>query len=112
MIVNTRKESETSMANGQITVHRSRDGKSYNYYKEDKNGKITKVRHPAYIFLEKGNIWLYVTVTHSKSVDELIVVELRKNPDPNDKRKSYWVAEVKEDTKDSFVKRKTDWSID
>ena len=78
----------------------------------NKSGTIHRVRHPAYIFLEKGNLYIYVIITHSFKVQEYIVIELAKNPNPIDKRKGYWVAEIRKDTKDKFGKKKEGWKLD
>lgn len=74
--------------------------------------KEIRIKHPAYIFLEKDNLFIYVTLTHSNKVAGLLSIKLRKNPNPNDKLDSYWVAEIREDEKRSFTRIKTKWSID
>ena len=76
------------------------------------NGVKTKIRHPAYVFLEKGNAYIYISITHSSSVENKIVIKLRKNPNPKDDKDSYWVVDVKEDTKDTFGKRQRGWLMD
>ena len=75
------------------------------------NGKKL-ARHPAYIFLEKGNIYIYVSITHSKIIDNVILIKLRRNPNPNDKKDAYYVAKIQMDTKDTFSANKTKWKID
>lgn len=75
----------------------------------NENGSITKIRHPSYVFLEKGNIYIYISITHSDSVKNAIVIKLKKNPNPQDKRESYRIMEIKEDTKDKFSKRLKKW---
>ena len=77
-----------------------RKKKEFRYHKipvKSTKGKIHNIRHPVYVFLEKGNIFIYVSITHSDHIDNTIVIQLRNNPNPNDKRESYWVAEIKED---------------
>ena len=76
------------------------------------DGHKIKVRHPAYIFLEKGNLYIYVSITHSNKVENLITIKLRRNPNPQDKLDSYRIVGIKEDTKDKFGRREQDWSID
>lgn len=93
----------------------ARKKKQFKFHKIEstkKNGKKTKFLHPAFIFLQKGNVYIFVTLTHSSSVDGKIVVKLRKNPNPNDNADSYWVAEINEDTLDQFCREKKDWKID
>lgn len=70
-----------------------------------------KIRHPAYIIVQKGNIYIYVTLTHSSNIDNKLVIELRQNPNPKDSKKSFYVAEIKEDIKDKFGRRLKDWKI-
>ena len=76
-----------------------------------RNGLKKKISHPAYIFLEKGNLYIYVTITHSESVENYLVLKLSENPNPLDKKDSYWIAEIRQDTKDKFEKRKDDWKM-
>ena len=77
-----------------------------------KKGKQKTIEHPAYIFLEKGNVYIYVPITHSSSVNDFMVIKLRKNPDPNDNRDSYYIADIRMDTKDSFSAMKKKWELD
>ena len=76
------------------------------------NGTITNIKHPSYVFLEKGNIYIYISITHSDNVENAIVIKLRKNPNPHDNEDSYRIAEIKEDTKDRFGKRLKKWVMD
>ena len=78
----------------------------------DNKKKTKRIRHPAYVFLEKGNVLIYVNITHSNSVKNLLVIELSKNPNPEDNRKSFWVAEIRKDTKDKFGRREDGWTMD
>lgn len=75
------------------------------------HGKKIKIWHPSYIFLEKGNIFIFVSITHSNNIDNLIVLELRDNPNPKDKQKSFWVVQFKEDTKDRFGRKRKKWKM-
>ena len=72
----------------------------------NKGGRIIKISHPAYIFLQKGEVYVYVTITHSRSVDNLTLFKLEKNPNPNDKRDAYWIAKSIMKTLESLVKEK------
>ena len=49
-----------------------------------------KVRHPKYIKTERGNLYEYHSISHSKSVDGIEYLKLRKNPRPGDKRNAYY----------------------
>lgn len=71
-----------------------------------------KIKHPAYVFLEMGNVYIFVNLTHSKEIKNKIVLKLKKNPNPKDNADSYYVEEIHEDTKDKFGKRLLDWEMD
>ena len=75
-------------------------------------GKKKNIRHPAYIFLEKGNIFIYISLTHSKEIKNVLLIKLRRNPKPKDNRDAYRVVEIRKDTKDAFGKRLKKWVID
>ena len=77
-----------------------------------KHGKAYYKAHPAYVFLEKGNKYVYVTITHSSKVNEKVVIKLRQNPNPNDSRDSYRVVEILEDTKKRFGRNQKSWKMD
>lgn len=79
---------------------------------KNKKGTTTIIMHPSYVFLEKGNVYIYVTITHSNHVQGLLVVKLRKNPNPLDKNDSYRVVEIREDRKNRFGRRILGWSMD
>ena len=65
-------------------------------------GKIIKINHPVYIFMKINNEYVYVTITHSPMVKNKEAIELSRNPNQTDGRKSYWVAEIKIDYKENF----------
>ncbi len=93
----------------------ARKKKEFRFHKIEmisNNKKISFGWHPAYVFLEKGNIYIYVSVTHSNSIKNGLVVKLKKNPNPKDIRDSYYVCEIKEDTKDRFRRRREGWLMD
>ena len=75
------------------------------------NGKKKKIFHPAFIFFEKGNLYVYVTITHSSKIQNRIVLKLMKNPNPHDERDSFWIAEIREDTKERFTRRQNGWKV-
>ena len=77
-----------------------------------KTGKKKNIYHPAYVFLEKGNIYIYVSLTHSSQIKDRIVIKLNKNPNPIDYRDSYVVIDFKEDIKDRFTTRRQDWLME
>jgi len=75
------------------------------------NNSIIKIRHPAYVIIKKGNIYLYVIITHSSEIDGKLVIKLKNNPNPNDIKDSYYIAEIKIDKKDKFGKRIKGWKM-
>lgn len=93
------------------SLKRRHEFRYYNRMSINKRGRMIRYRHPAYVFLEKGNLYIFVTITHSNSVENHLVVKLEKNPNPEDKKDAYYVAEVKQDTKDRFRKRLSNWKI-
>lgn len=92
-------------------LRRRKEIRTHDVFVRTKKGRIINIEHPVYVFLEKGSLLIYVTITHSDKVKDRLVVKLRQNPNPKDKRNSYYVAEVKEDVKHSFGHRKHGWII-
>ena len=93
-------------------LKRKHEFRYYNQLKIDRRGRQFKYRHPSYIFMEKGSFYIFVTLTHSTSILNHVVIKLKKNPNPKDRTDAFYVAEVKEDTKDRFGKRLIEWKID
>lgn len=86
----------------------------FTYHKvkvKNKSGKEIDIKHPCYIFLQIGNIYIYVLLTHSTSINGLILIELRENLNSLDLRKSYWIREIKADLKSTFTKVLKKWKI-
>ena len=91
-----------------------RKKKEFRYHKvkvKNKNDVEIDIRHPCYIFLQIGNIYIYVQLTHSTIINGVILIELRENPDPMDSKKSYWIQEIKADLKSTFTKVLKKWKI-
>ncbi len=93
-------------------LKRTHEFRYHSVLTKNKKGKSLKIAHPAYVFLKKGNVYIYVTITHSSNVKDYVVIKLRKNPNPLDKKDSYYVVDVKEDTINHFKKKEKDWRID
>ena len=93
-------------------VRKRKEFRYHNIVIVNDNGTITNIKHPSYVFLKKGNIYIYISITHSDNVKNSIVIKLRKNPNPHDARDSYRISEIKEDTKDRFGKRLKKWVMD
>ena len=77
-----------------------------------KNGYIKYIEHPCYVFLENDDCYIYVTLTHSDKVEDFLVIKLRKNPNPKDERDSYYVADVRIDSKAEFARMLKGWKLD
>ena len=93
---------------------RAKKIKEFRYHKiliKKKNNRIVKIYHPAYVFLEKGNVYIYATITHSVEINGVKTIEMITNPNPKDKRKSYRVKGFYQDSKDSFGRRRDEWLI-
>ena len=93
------------------TKKKTRQFRYHKVYVLRKSGKRKPIWHPAYIFIIRGNVYRYVTITHSKTITGEEVIELRVNPNPKDRRKSYRVVGYHEDTKDRFGQIHKDWRI-
>ena len=76
------------------------------------NGKKKNIAHPAYVFLQHGNVYIYAIITHSNNVQNRVLIKLKKNPNPEDQRDVYVVDEIKQDTKDRFGKKRIGWELD
>lgn len=98
--------------NRHAPLKRLHEFRYHNVDARNKFGKRINIKHPAYVFLRKGNVYIYVTITHSSKVKDYVVIKLRKNPNPLDKKDAYYVAIVKEDIVSNFKKRERDWRID
>ena len=93
-------------------IRRRKEIRSHDVVLKNNVGKVISIKHPAYIFLQKYDEYIYVTITHAKSVKNYTVIKLRKNPNPNDNRDSYYVTEIRSDNINKFGKRKSEWSLD
>ena len=76
-----------------------------------KNGKKKKIAHPTYIWQERGNLFDYHSITHSKNIDGIRLQKLRKNPNPLDKRDSFYDLDSKSDIKPTFGRKRKKWKL-
>ena len=67
-------------------LKRKKEFRYHNVEKINRVGKKIKIMHPAYVFLKKGNLFIYVSITHSNSIKGQIVIQLRKNPNPKNNK--------------------------
>ena len=77
----------------------------------DKNGKNKNIPHPAYIWQKRNNLYDYHSITHSKKVKGIKLRKFKVNPNPKDKRKSYYEVKSRSDFVFNFGKRKKEWKI-
>lgn len=77
-----------------------------------RKGKKIISDHPTFIFLQNGDIFIYVQITHSKNIRGKILIKMRKNPNPKDIRDSYYIEEILEDKLVNFGKKHADWIVD
>ena len=89
---------------------RSKRKSEIRYHSDYVKNLKKKVRHPKYIWQERGNIYDYHSLSHSKNVDGVEYIKLRKNPKPNDKRNSYYNPISESDLKSNFGK-KLKWKL-
>lgn len=74
-------------------------------------GKYKKIRHPSYIWRQRGNMYDYHSITHSNHVEGIELREMRSNPNPKDKRKAYYDINSKTDIKSSFGRKRKGWKL-
>ena len=77
-----------------------------------RNGKRKISDHPTFIFLQNGDIFIYVQITHSKNIRGKILIKMRKNPNPKDIKDSYYIEEILEDNLVNFGKKHDKWIVD
>lgn len=80
-------------------------------YVKNKNGNLINKPHPSYVWLEDNDYYHYHTITHSKRVLGLRLKQFKVNPNPKDKRKSFYDIDSQIDLMSNFGKRKKDWKI-
>lgn len=105
------RETFMKKKNKNATIRKKKEFRYHKVKAKNKSGKEIDIKHPCYIFLQIGNIYIYVLLTHSSSINGLILVELRENPNSLDLRKSYWIQEIKADLKSTFTKVLKKWKI-
>lgn len=105
------KETFMKKKNKNATIRKKKEFRYHKVKVKNKSGKDIDIKHPCYIFLQIGNIYIYVSLTHSSNINGLILIELRENPNSLDLRKSYWIQEIKADLKSTFTKVLKKWKI-
>lgn len=77
----------------------------------NKNGRMKEIKHPAYIWQQRGNIYDYFVITHSSNIEGVILIKLRRNPNPKDNKESFYDSKPKNDIKSRFGKKKKGWKL-
>lgn len=67
--------------------------------------------HPAYVFGEKGDSYIYIGLTHSPKTYKVKNYKLSRNPNPKDSKDSYVRPFATLDKKSKFSKPKKTWSL-
>lgn len=84
---------------------------------KNKYGQKKKIKHPAYIWQSRGNLFDYHSITHTnaremnKKNPNVKLRELTKNPNPKDNRRSYYDTMSKSDIKSNFGRPHKKWKI-
>lgn len=90
---------------------RKNEFRYHNIVIRSKKGRKKSIRHPAYIWKQRGNIYDYHSITHSSAVDGINLQKLTRNPNPVDKRDAYFDIDSKSDIKSSFGRKKRRWKL-
>ena len=68
-------------------------------------------QHPAYVFGRQGKYFLCIGITHAPKTQNVRNIDMLINPDPEDKRKSYFRPKVLKDRISKFGKIRTNWKL-
>ena len=93
-------------------IKRKSEFRHHSVFVKTKKGAKRIKNHPTFILLQNGDIFIYVQLTHSKKIRGKILIKMRKNPNPNDVRDSYYIEEILEDNTTNFGKKIDKWIID
>ena len=67
--------------------------------------------HPTYIYKKVGDDYYFIGITHSDVTQGAKNIKLDKNPNPNDKRDSYFRHFASKDKTSKFGKKKKGWRL-
>jgi hypothetical protein len=65
--------------------------------------------HPAYIYAKVGKKYKFIGLTHAELTKDIKNIPLDRNPDPNDKRKSYLRPKADSQNRSTFGKPLEGW---
>jgi len=85
--------------------------KNIRSFPKDEFRKYKVNGHPSYIYKLEGKDYKFIGITHSNATQGVGNIEFDKNPDPEDKRKSYFkpISEKAKTTK--FKKPIKNWKL-
>jgi hypothetical protein len=75
-----------------------------------KNGKDGR-GHPTYIYARQGDDYFYIGITHAEISEGVKNIRLERNPNPRDKRPSYFRPKPQKNKRASFGKKLSGWSF-
>ena len=90
---------------------RKREFRFHSVVPNTKKGKNAIKEHPTFVFLQNGDIYIYVQLTHSKRIKGKVLIKLKKNPNPLDIRDSYYIEEICKDKMTNFGRNRKNWKI-
>ena len=74
------------------------------------NNKVGK-GHPTYIYAKVGKKYKFIGITHSEITDGVKNIKMDQNPDPKDKRSSYFRPKSSEANRSAFGSRLKGWRL-
>lgn len=83
--------------------------KSKNEFRTHNSNK--NKNHPTFIFAKVGKKYKFVGITHAEITDGMKNIPLLKNPNPKDKKPSYFRPFFDDDYISSFGKKKKGWKL-
>ena len=75
-----------------------------------RRGRKVNAGHPVYVYDKKEGKYMYIGLTHSAITQGVRNIELERNPNPNDERKSYARPKT-ETTSEKLQTRYTNWNF-
>lgn len=75
-----------------------------------KNAKDGK-GHPTYIYARDGDDYHYIGLTHAEITKGVKNIPLDRNPNPEDRRKAYFMPKAQKSHRASFGKKLDGWSF-
>ena len=93
-----------------IETKRKKTNTKKHFRPQFRRGRKVNAGHPVYVFDKKEDTFHYIGITHSPITQGVRNIELERNPNPNDERKSY-ARQKTEITSDKLQTTYRDWSF-